>query len=112
MGWGGVHGGEKKKLGGDGLVAWSGEGEGATRLTPHHLLPRLSEDRGRARVRGGVCERVHGEKHTCICVHAPVCVSVGGWVSGMADGQGILLAPAASLLVIPTLRSVPLPPHS
>ena len=73
-----------------GLVAWSGEG-GATSLTPHHLLPRLSEDRGRARVRGGVCERVRGE-HTCICVHAPVSVSVGGWVSGMADGQGILLA--------------------
>lgn len=64
-----------KKMGGDGLVAWSWEG--ATSLTPHHLLPRLSEDRGRARVRGGVFERVHRE-YTCICVHAPV--SVSGWV--------------------------------
>lgn len=47
----------KKKLK-KGLVAWSREGNvvcvcvckrGATSLTPHHLLPRLSEDRGRAR---------------------------------------------------------------
>lgn len=42
-----------KKIGGDGLVDCSGE-VGATSLTPHHLLPRLSEDRGRARVQGGV----------------------------------------------------------
>lgn len=79
---------------GYGLVAWSGEG--ATSLTLHHLLPRLSEDRGMARVQGGVRERMH-RKHTRISVHAPVSVSMGGWVagwmSGMADGQGILLAP-------------------
>lgn len=60
-GWGGVRRG--KKIGGDGLVAWIGEVGGATSLTPHHLLPRLSEDKGRARVRGGVCERVHREAH-------------------------------------------------
>lgn len=73
-----------------GLVAWSWKG-GGYKPTPHHLLPRLSEDRGRARAWGGVWERVH-KKHTCICAHAPVGVSVGGWVSGLADGQGKLLA--------------------
>lgn len=50
----------KKKIKKGLLVAWSWEGNvvcvcvcarirGATGLTPHHLLPRLSEDRGRAR---------------------------------------------------------------
>lgn len=42
-----------KKIRGDGLVAWRGEVVvvvgGTTSLTPHHLLPGLSEDRGRAR---------------------------------------------------------------
>lgn len=51
-----------KKIRGDGLVAWRGEvvavavvavevavGGGTTSLTPHHLLPGLSQDRGRAR---------------------------------------------------------------
>lgn len=52
-----------EKIGGDGLVAWSGGVGGATSLTPHHLLPRLSEDRGRARVWGGVFERVHEKTH-------------------------------------------------
>ena len=61
-------------------MAWSGEGEGATRLTPHHLLPRLSEDRGRARVRGGVCERVHGGKKPHVYLHARTCLCVSGWV--------------------------------
>lgn len=64
-------------------MAWSGEG--ATSLTPHHLLPRLSEDRGMARVQGGVCERMH-RKHTRICVHAPVSVSMGGWVGAWLGG--------------------------
>lgn len=43
-------------------------------------------------VRGGEFERAYGE-HTCICVHAPVSVSQGARVSGLADGRGILLAP-------------------
>lgn len=51
-----------KKIRGDGLVAWRGEVVavaavvvevvvvgGTTSLTPHHLLPGLSQDRGRAR---------------------------------------------------------------
>lgn len=38
---------KKKKLGVMGW--WLGVGREATSRTPHHLLPRLSEDRGRAR---------------------------------------------------------------
>lgn len=37
-------------LGGEcGVCASVCKGRGPTSLTPHHLLPRLSEDRGRAR---------------------------------------------------------------
>lgn len=71
-GWGGG-------VSGDGLVAWSWEG--APSLTPHHLLPRLSEDRGMVRVQGGVSERVRRE-YTRISArtHLLVCQWVGGWV--------------------------------
>lgn len=66
------------KTGVDGVVAWSGE-RGAT--TPHHLLPRLSEDRARARVRAGVSEHVH-QIHTRVsaCTHLLLSRWVGGRV--------------------------------
>lgn len=73
-GWGCVCGGAKTGV--DGVVAWSGE-RGAT--TPHHLLPRLSEDRARARVRAGVSEHVH-QIHTRVsaCTHLLLSRWVGG----------------------------------